>query len=113
MVIPCYETQWGYMRLAMPLTEPSSGFSERKTRVVDLILLPKGDEIANVSLLEYPLIAHELAHILMYRFDDLLIPSVSKVVTAILNRLRLSAIADRGRARALSQNAQDEFSRFW
>jgi hypothetical protein len=113
MMIPCYETEWGYTRLPMPLTERSSDSGENKSHVVDLILLPKGDDIANVRLLDYPWIAHELSHILMFRFDHLLIPSISQAVTSAQRRLRLAAIADRGRARAVSQSAQEEFCRFW
>ncbi len=113
MIVPCYEKQWGYARLPMPLSEALSGPNERRAHVVDLIFFPQGNDLGHVTLLDYPWIAHELAHNLMFRFDNLLVPLIGSAVTAAARQRRLAAIADRGRARAASQSALDEFSRFW
>jgi hypothetical protein len=113
MIVPCYEKQWGYARFPMPLSEALPGSTEHRAHVVDLIFLPKGDDVGQITLLDYPWIAHELAHNLMFRFDNLLIPLIGAAVAAPVRQRRLAAIADRGRARAASQNALDEFSRFW
>src|SRR6266849_5614928 len=113
MIVPCYETQWGYARLPMPLSEAFSGASEHRAHVIDLIFLPKADDLRHVALLDYPWIAHELAHNLMFRYDNLLIPLISPAVIAAVRQRRLAAIADRGGARAASQKVLDEFIRFW
>jgi hypothetical protein len=113
IIIPCYATQWGYARLPMPLSEPRSDSGEVQAHVVDLIFLPKDDDLGQVALLDYPWIAHELAHNLMFRYGHLLIPLIEPPVVASVSRQRLAAIADRGRVRAASQNARDEFIGFW
>jgi hypothetical protein len=113
IIVPYYETQWGYARLPMPLSEARSDSGMGQSHVVDLICLPREDDLGYVALLDYPWIAHELAHSLMFRYDDLLLPLISPAVTAAVRRRRLAAIADRGRARAASRSALDEFGRFW
>ena len=113
MIIPCYETQWGYARFPMPLSEVCSASTPGHSNIVELIFLPKADDLAQVALLDYPWIAHELAHSLMFRYDTVLLPLIRPVIEAALQKRRLAAIADRGRAQALSQRALREFSTFW
>jgi hypothetical protein len=113
MLAPRYERQWGYTRLPMPLSEAPSVPGESRHHIVELIRLPGNDDLGHVDLLRYPFIGHELAHSLMFRYDEALIPLVRPVVAAAIRRLRLAAVPDRGRARAVSQNAIEECVGFW
>jgi len=113
MIIPCYENQWGYSRVPMPLSEARSHSTPGRSHIIELVFLPGTDEIGQVALLQYPWIAHELAHSLMFRHDGTLIPLISSAVTGAVQKQRLAAIADRGRARAMSQEAMNQFSSAW
>jgi hypothetical protein len=113
MLAPRYERQWGYTRLPMPLSEAPSVPGESRHHIVELIRLPGNDDLGHVDLLRYPFIGHELAHSLMFRYDEALIPLVRPVVATAIRRLRLAAVPDRGRARAVSQNAIEECVGFW
>ena len=113
MIIPCYETQWGYARFPMPLSEVCSESTTGHSNVVELIFLPKADNLAHIALLDYPWITHELAHSLMFRHDGILLPLIRTPIDEAVQTRRLAAIADRGRAQAMSQRALHEFSSFW
>ena len=113
VIIPCYETRWGYARFPMPLSEICSSSSPRQSHVVELIFLPNADDLAHVALLDYPWIGHELAHSLMFRHDEVLIPLIRPAIDGAVQKRRLAAIADRGRAKAVSQRALHEFSTLW
>lgn len=113
MIIPCYETQWGYARFPMPLSEVCSASTPNHSNIVELIFLPAADDPAQIALLAYPWIAHELAHSLMFRHDKTLLPLIRPVIEEAIQKRRLAAIADRGRAQAMSQRALLEFSNFW
>jgi hypothetical protein len=113
LLVPSYEQEWGYTRLPMPLSEIFSIREDCRNHVVELILLPGSDALVHVDLLHYPWIAHELAHSLMFRYDESLIRLIRPAVAETNRRLSLAAIPDRGRARAASRDAIEEFSRFW
>jgi hypothetical protein len=96
----------------MPLSEVCSSSTPCQSHIVELIFLPNAD-LAQVALLDYPWIAHELAHSLMFRHDEILIPLIRPAVDRAVQKRRLAAIADRGRAQAMSQLALHKFSTFW
>jgi hypothetical protein len=98
MIIPCYEDQWGYTRLPLPLAEVSRDSDQPRSHVIELIMLPGGQDLQQISLLDYPWIAHELAHSLMFRFDQRLLVQIEPPLRSMLRRRRLAAIADRGQA---------------
>jgi hypothetical protein len=112
-IIPSYNSEWGYARIGMPLSEIRSPTRPDKAHVIEILFLPGRDDLANIDLLRYPLIAHELAHSLMFRHDNILIPMINSAVTLPVQKLRLAAIADRGRARAISQKVISRFVDVW
>ena len=112
MLVPAYDREWGHARLPMPLSEPanSQGF---RLHVLELILFPRSPNLREVNLLEYPWLAHELAHSLMFRFDELLVKRVDPVFSSIVRRRRLAAAADRDRIRTVALSAINEFQTLW
>jgi hypothetical protein len=109
MFVPAYDREWGYARLRMPLQEPNCPFHHN----VEIVFFPAPEELDSVDLLDYPWVAHEMAHSLMFWHDEELIPTVKAKLDGIAQRRQLGAIADRGRAREIFQTAQREFLSFW
>jgi len=112
-IIPCYDTEWGYARLPMPLSDVRSPTEQVQTHVIEMLFLPGRDALEDVALLQYPWVAHEFAHSLMFRHDGVLIPLITPAVTRSAQKLRLAAIADRGHARVISRGALSQFTNFW
>jgi hypothetical protein len=112
MLVPAYDKDWGYTRLVMPLSEPANaqGFHHH---ILELIFFPRGADLREISLLEYPWLAHELAHSLMFRHDEALIPRVEPALARVIRRRRLAAAADRDRPRTIALNAIDELQMLW
>src|SRR5258708_18932274 len=54
MIVPPHERDWGHERVMMPSEDADTA------HFVDLVLLPRVDEIDNVDLLSYPLIIHHI-----------------------------------------------------
>jgi hypothetical protein len=113
MIVPCYGNDWGHASLHMPAVVTRTSAGEEQVYVVDLILLRGEDRIDQIDLLSYPWLAHELGHNLMCRHDRRFIPAVSEHLDAIARKLRLAAIADRGRTRAGSEKSIQELIEFW
>ena len=49
----------------------------------------------------------------MFRHDRILLPLIRPVIEEAIQKRHVAAIADRGRAQAISQRALHEFSSFW
>jgi len=113
MIVPRYHDDWGHASLYMPTVVTKTLAGDQQVHMIDLILLPGPDQIDQIDLLSYPWLAHELGHNLMFRHDRHLIPAVSEDLDAIVRKLRLAAIPDRGRARAGSERAVQELTQFW
>jgi hypothetical protein len=93
IIIPSYNEQWGYTRLPMPLSEASHSRNPPSSHILQIVFLPRADDLAQVALLEYPWIAHELAHSLRFWHDSILIPLIGPIVTTAFQKRRLAAIA--------------------
>ena len=98
MIVPRYHNDWGHASLHMPAVTKT----------------PAGDQqVYMIDLLSYPWLAHELGHNLMFRHDRHFIPAASEHLDALVRKLRLAAIPDRGRARAGSERSVQELTQFW
>lgn len=107
MVVPCYQRDWGHERVDMPSEDGEM------LHVIYLVLFPGRDDLAEVDLLRYPWIAHELGHNLLSRNEGLFSKPMTGSVNGVLSRLRLAAIADRGAAKARSQAGIGDLTAVW
>lgn len=106
-VVPCHERDWGHERIDMPSEDGE------RLHVIHLVLFPGRDDLADVDLLAYPWIAHELGHNLLSRNEGLFSEPMTSSVNGVLSGLRLAAIADRGAAKARSQAGIDDLTAVW
>ncbi len=112
MLVPCYDDGWGHASVTPPaFVDRKTG--EHRVRVIDLILFPGRDNIDDVDLLEYPWVAHELGHNLLFHQDQSFISQMAEALDRRIRALRVASIADRGTARAKAQDVIDEFALLW
>jgi hypothetical protein len=107
MVIPLYGDAWGHSSMPMPSE------NRREAHLIDVIVFPGDDNIDDVNLLEYPWLAHELGHYILFRddtpFQNAFLPALEKR----LRSLKLSSIADRGSAKLKAIRIVDEVRKVW
>jgi hypothetical protein len=106
MLIPRYEQDWGHESVMMPAENGSS-------HVIDLILMPGDDGVRDINLLSYPWLGHELAHNLLFRHGTTFADDVSQELKNVVQRLKISSIADRGAAHAKATRLVDQFIQLW
>ena len=107
MIIPAYGLAWGHFSLQMPSRD------RRDAHLIDVICFRGDDRLEDVDLLDYPWVAHELGHYVLFRDDS---PFAEAFLPALQNRLRsleLMAIADRGSARVKADKIIEELRAFW
>ncbi len=114
-IVPRYHAEWGHASLPLPtyfvktLEEPF----EKRAPIIDIVLMPGEDQVLDVDLLDYAWIAHELGHHLLFRNDEDFTGEVQGSVRDAQSRLRLAAIADRGRARSNALSLITQAVEFW
>jgi hypothetical protein len=112
MLLPNYGEGWGHASLTPPgFVQISNG--AHVAHVIDMIFFRGRDELAEIDLLVYPWIAHELAHNLLFRHEQYFVPGLEGAIDGRLKALRIAAIADRGTARSRAHSFNDELLSFW
>ena len=81
--------------------------------MIDLIILPGEDQLDDVDLLSYPLLAHELGHYLLLRDDSSLRNAFSPCLAKRVRSLKLASMADKGAARTKAQAIINELESLW
>lgn len=108
MVVPRCGQEWGYERLEMPWEE-----NAQFGHAVHLIYVPGQDRVEYVDLLDYPFMAHEWGHYIMLRHGSSFSRDFQGELDEIVKSLRLSALANSGLARTISQRRIQELIQFW
>jgi hypothetical protein len=107
VIVPRYSKHWGYERVQLPSED------RQHAHFIHLIHFPGGDQLADVNLLDYPWLFHELAHCVLSRDDSAFAKPVVEGLQSVSRAMRLASIADRGVAKARSQKWVDEIIQFW
>ena len=107
MILPRYGREWAHQSIQMPSED------RERAHLVDLILLPGEDRLEDVDLLDYPWVAHELGHYILFKDDSTFRHSFARSLEKRIRSLTLAAIADRGAARVRAQATLDELTKFW
>ena len=98
---------WGHQRVIMPAED------KENAHFVDVILFPEEDEIECINLLAYPLLCHELGHLIFFQHGEDFTNAFKTELEKEVNRLSLKAIADRGAAREKAQKVIKEVHELW
>jgi hypothetical protein len=107
MILPLHGKTWAHDSLPMPWNKG------HQISMVDFILLPGRDELNDVDLLAYPFLVHEIGHNILFRHGAVFVDRFRSELENVLNRFRLSSIADRGRARSSFQSRIERIRRYW
>jgi hypothetical protein len=93
MILPRPAREWGHQSVTMP------AYQGEASHVIDLILIPGEDNPADIDLLTYPFIGHELGHNALFRHETVFAQDFEKQLQQHANELirqsrpRLSAEA--------------------
>ncbi len=98
---------WGHQRVIMPAED------KENAHFVDVILFPEEYEMECIDLLSYPLLCHELGHLIFFQHGEDFTNAFKTELEKEVNRLSLKAIADRGAAREKAQKIIKEVHELW
>ena len=105
-IVPVYGNQWAYSLLPSPwtATNPVS---------VHAVCFPGRSEIADLNLLEYPWLCHELGHHLLSRAGPDFATNVKKLVGQVIKTASRKATADSPSLRAKSADLVRSLQELW
>jgi hypothetical protein len=106
-IFPKPHEDWGHTSISLP------AYGDRATYVIDLILIPGHNRLADVDLLVYPFLNHELGHNALFKYDTVFPQSFWPVLEQYTHRLRRQSLADRGAARSLARDTTERIHQLW
>lgn len=107
MSVPKHKGEWGFSELPLPTND------RERIPIVRVFHFPGQDSIADIDLLAYPWLAHEVAHCLLFLHSTLFPSEFKPRLDGVLRTLSLKGIADRGLARTLARAGLDEMKQYW
>jgi hypothetical protein len=107
-IVPKPASEWAHRSAYITVGD---GTDTRKS--INVIYVPGQDDVAEVDLLAYPWLCHELAHNLFFYNDSFFIERFKPELDKFLGSLRLRAIADHGSAKAKSDALIARIENFW
>lgn len=107
-IVPCYGDEWHLTRKQLiPAQEVG------QIHVLELLTIRGENNEQHVDLSEYGWMVHELAHSLLYRNAEIVIPLATGRLDPLLRDLRVAGVADRGHTKSIKQRSTDQVIDFW
>ena len=78
-----------------------------------MIHLPGDDNTADIDLLNYPFICHELGHNILFRDGDAFITAFGQELDAALAAIQRQTLGIRGSARQVADATSEQVRRYW
>lgn len=106
-MVPVYNHEWGHFSAPIASGDPL------QAHVVNLILLPGKDRLSDVDLWQYPLLYHEVAHMLLEKHGH---PYEQNILTAFekeANMRRIKAMNDSPSLKIKLKRDLVELEEFW
>lgn len=107
MLVPKPSQAWGHQKIPMPSSDG------RTAHVIDLIHLPGDDNVADIDLLDYPFLCHELGHNILFRKGDSFITAFSQELEAMLRSTQRQTLGIRGSARQVADDTAEQVRKYW
>ena len=107
MLIPRPSRTWGHQTVPMPSSDGKS------THVVDVIQLPGDDNLADIDLLDYPFIYHELGHNVLFRNGDAFIAVFGQELDAVSATIQRQTFGIRGSSKQVADATTEQVRRYW
>jgi hypothetical protein len=107
MLVPKPSQAWGHQTVSMP------SFDSKTAYAVNVIHLPGADNTADIDLLDYPFICHELGHNILFRDGDAFITTFGQELDAVLAAIQRQTLGIRGSARQVADTTTEQVRRYW
>jgi hypothetical protein len=107
MLVPKPSQTWGHQTVSMPSSDSKTAY------VIDVIHLPGEDNSADINLLDYPFICHELGHNILFRDGDAFITAFGHALDAVLAAIQRQTLGIRGSAKQVADAAAEQVRRYW
>ena len=107
MLVPKPSQAWGHQTVAMPSTDGATAY------VIDVIHLPGDDNLADINLLDYPFICHELGHNILFRDGDAFITAFCQELDAVSAAVQRQTLGIRGSSKQVANATAEQVRRSW
>jgi hypothetical protein len=107
MLVPKPSQTWGHQKIRMP------SFDRRAAHVIDVIHMPGDDNLADIDLLDYAFVCHELGHNILFRAGDAFITAFRQELDNVLAATQRQTLGIRGSARQVADSTAEQVKRYW
>jgi len=107
MVFPNYGCEWNHKHLPLP------SMDRKAVPRLDLIGFPGGEDLEDVSLVDYAWIYHELGHILLRAHGEWFCNHFDSQINAFVKAQKLRALADSDLNKKRAESVLDRLLGFW
>ena len=107
MLVPKPSKEWEHQTVAMPST------NRQNAHVIDVIHLPGEDQLADIDLLDYPFICHELGHNILFRGGEPFVAEFERELDSVLAGVQRQTVGVRGTAKRVADNTTDQMRKYW
>lgn len=107
MLVPKPSQTWGHQSVSMPSSDGMTAY------VIDVIHLPGADNTADIDLLDYPFVCHELGHNLLFRDGDAFISAFAHELDTVLSAIQRQTLGIRGSSRQVADSTAEQVRRYW
>lgn len=107
MLVPKPSREWGHQTVSMPSSDGKTAYA------INVIHLPGDDNSADIDLLNYPFICHELGHNILFRGGDPFITAFGQELNAVLAAIQRQTLGIRGSAKQVADATAEQVRRYW
>lgn len=107
MLIPKPSQTWGHQTVPMPSSDG------RTAHVIDVIHLPGDDNLADIDLLDYPFLCHELGHNILFCGGDDFITAFGRELDAVSAEIQRQTLGVRGSAKQVADDTAEQVRKYW
>jgi hypothetical protein len=107
MLVPKPSQTWGHQTVSMPSPDGKTAYA------INVIHLPGDDNTADIELLDYPFICHELGHNILFRDGDAFITAFGQELDAVLAAIQRQTLGIRGSAKRVADATAEQVRRYW
>lgn len=107
MLVPKPSQTWGHQSISMPSSDGLNAY------VIDVIHLPGADNTADIDLLDYPFVCHELGHNILFKNGDSFITAFAHELDTVLSAIQRQTLGIRGASRQVADSTAEQVRRYW
>ena len=107
MLVPKPSQAWGHQTVPMPSSDGKTAY------VVDVIHLQGDDNRADIDLLDYSFICHELGHNILFRDGDAFVTTFGQELDAVMAAIQRQTLGIRGSSKQVADATAEQVRRYW